>query len=357
MKRITLSALLMTLFLLLSCGGGSAKAEDPQSRFLKSLISLSNDFLNVFTSFADMLGGVLGFNTNTKKSDIGNYFKTIETSLTTTKTALNKIVADMKSENNPNASITETAVNKLVSETLSKIIDGAKTASEAIGSDNNPIANVAVGGAGDAAKGIAGTEVEKLVNGIKSIVDVVLGDKEGNPEAGDNKKADVLGARNAGDGEAGKLFASDHAGDDADKAKKAAADAAKAIGAVTGADILQAMVKNEDAAKLAKNNAASAGINAALANKKDAVIAGGIALRAIAKDGKFANANNAANDDAKKAVEDAAVSTVTKALNTLTIAIRSTINEGLKSVKDAMKINPEDTPVTTDNQTPEIKKN
>ncbi|AHH04419.1 hypothetical protein BHY_1469, partial (plasmid) [Borrelia nietonii YOR] len=40
--------------------------------------------------------------------------------------------------------------------------------------------------------------------------------------------------------------------------QKVAADAAKAVGTVTGADILQAMVKNADAVKLAKNNAANA---------------------------------------------------------------------------------------------------
>ncbi|AHH05902.1 Variable outer membrane protein (plasmid) [Borrelia miyamotoi FR64b] len=134
--------------------------------------------------------------------------------------------------------------------------------------------------------------------------------------------------------------------------KKAAADAAKAVGAVTGADILKAMVKdNGDAAKLAKN---SAGIAASgVAAPKDAVMAGGIALRAIAKGGKFANGNNAA--DAKKIVEGVAVSAVTKALDTLTIAIRKTIDLGLKEVQEAMKINASDTPVISDKKTSEAK--
>ncbi|WP_330730415.1 variable large family protein [Borrelia turicatae] len=338
MKRITLSALLMTLFLLLSCGGGSAKAEDPQSRFLKSLISLSNDFLNVFTSFADMLGGVLGFNTNTKKSDIGNYFKTIETSLTTTKTSLEKIVADMKTENNPNTATTETAVNKLVSETLSKIIEGAKTASEAIGSASDSLGNV---GATNVA-GAAG-DVDGLIKGIKSIVDVVLKDK-GNPEAGNSNKAeDGSTSRTAGDGEAGKLFANDNAGDDAN-AKKVAADAAKAVGAVTGADILKAMIKN----------GANSAVEAAKANAKDGTIAGAIALTAMAKDGKFAGPT-ADSVDYVTAAKGAAISAVTKALGTLTIAIRNTVDVGLKTVKDAMKFNSTDTLLTTDNTTSETK--
>ncbi|WP_434757272.1 variable large family protein (plasmid) [Borrelia puertoricensis] len=331
MKRITLCALFLTLFLLLSCGSGTTSAENPQSRFLKSVISLGNDFLNVFTSLSDMVGGVLGFNTNTKKSDVGNYFKTIEKSLTTTKTSLEKIVEDMKSDNNPNADATDMAVKKLVSETLSKIIEGAKIVSEAIGSDDNPIGNVAAQNAG-----AAGTKVDELVKGIKGIVDVVLQGK-GNPDAGTDKKADDLGARtaNAGDGEAGKLFANAAIANDP---KKSAADASKAVGAVTGADILQAMVKdNGDAAKLAKETTGNV-----TDAPKDATIAGGIALRAMAKDGKFAGPN-AADSDAKKAVEGAAISAVTKALNALTVAIRKTIDLGLKEVKDVMKFNPDST--------------
>ncbi|UPA11496.1 variable large family protein (plasmid) [Borrelia parkeri] len=333
----------MTLFLLLSCGSGSTKAEDPQSRFLKSVISLGNDFLNVFTSLSDMVGGVLGFNTNTKKSDVAAYFKTVHDTVSSTKTSLEKIVADMKSDNNPNSEATDTAVKALITNTLDKIIDGAKTASEAIGSDaSDSLANVAAANAA----GVAGTGVDKLINGIKSIVDVVLKDV-GNADAGDNKKAEELNVRN-NDG-AGKLFdgSTGAAGDD----KKAAADAAKAVGAVTGADILKAMVKdNGDAAKLAKNSAAIAGV---AANAKDGTIAGGIALRAMAKDGKFANGNNA--NDAKKTIEGAATSAVTKALGTLTIAIRNTIDVGLKEVKDAMKFNSIDTPVTTDRQFSETK--
>ncbi|UPA19153.1 variable large family protein [Borrelia puertoricensis] len=320
----------MTLFLLLSCGSGTTNAEDPQSRFLKSVISLGNDFLNVFTSLSDMVGDVLGFNTTTRKSDVGNYFKKVHDTVLSTKTALEKIVADMKTENNPNAEATDTAVKALITNTLDKIIQGSKTASEAIGSDDNPIANVA-----DQNAGAAG-DVDGLIKGIKSIVDVVL--KEGKHDAGTDKKADGLTVRtaNAGNGEAGKLFAA-NAGDDAN-AKKVAADAAKAVGAVTGADILQAIVKADKAAtKLAKGNDGNAG-----ADPKDAEVAGGIALRAMAKDGKFAGPT-AESADYATAAKGAAISAVNKALGTLTIAIRNTIDVGLKTVKDAMKINPDST--------------
>ncbi|AHH05907.1 variable large family protein (plasmid) [Borrelia miyamotoi] len=339
----------MTLFLgLVSCNSSATVAEEsPQSRFLKSVISLGNDFLNVFTSFGDMVGGVLGFNTNTKKSDVGAYFKKVHDTVEGTKTSLEKIVADMKTEGNPNASGVETAVKILVDNTLSKIIEGASEALKGAESDD-PIGNVA-----DQNGGAAGIGVDSLVKGIKGIVDVVL-KGVGNADAGDDKKAsDGSTARtaNAADGEAGKLFASANAGT-AENAKKSAADAAKAVGAVTGADILKAMVKdNGEAAKLAKETSGNVTVA-----PKDATIAGGIALRAMAKGGKFAGPSDNASVDAKKIVAGAATSAVTKALDTLTIAIRNTIDLGLKEVKAAMKINANDnTPITSDNKTSEAK--
>ncbi|WAZ72343.1 hypothetical protein O5404_04670 (plasmid) [Borrelia miyamotoi] len=43
----------------MSCNSsGTDIEESSQSRFLKSVISLGNDFLNVFTSFGDMVGSV-----------------------------------------------------------------------------------------------------------------------------------------------------------------------------------------------------------------------------------------------------------------------------------------------------------
>ncbi|WP_432432497.1 variable large family protein [Borrelia parkeri] len=311
MKRITFCALLMTLFLLLSCGSGSAKVEDPKTIFLTSIANLGKGFLDVFTSLSDMVSGAFGIKADTKKEDIGAYFTKIAETMTSVKKKLQDEVAK-----NGNYLKLKSVVDTFITGTLDKIAEGAKTAGEAIGSDNNPIANVATG---DAA-GTAGGDVANLVKGIKSIVDIVLQGK-GNPEAGTEKKADGLTVRtDNGDGEAGKLFANDNAGANA---KKAAADAAKAVGAVTGADILKAIVKN----------GASAAANAAKANAKDATIAGAIALRAMAKDGKFAGKSDA---EYAPEVKGVAVSAVTKALNTLTIAIRNTVDSGLKSISEAL---------------------
>ncbi|ETZ17114.1 Variable outer membrane protein [Borrelia duttonii CR2A] len=104
------------------------------------------------------------------------------------------------------------------------------------------------------------------------------------------------------------------------------------------------MIKNDGVAtKFAKNNDGNAG-----AVPKDAEVAGGIALRSMAKGGKFAGPSDNASADAKKVVEGAAVSAVTKALDTLTVAIRKAIDEGLKGVKEAIKINVNATPVVSE---------
>ncbi|AHH11455.1 variable large family protein (plasmid) [Borrelia coriaceae] len=345
-KNIRLKSICVTLFisLFLSCNNGIEELQK-RNNFLSSLANLGNDFLSVFTSFGDMTGTVLRFNTTTKKSDVGDYFKKVKETVEGVKSKLNTIVENMKSANNPNASTTGSAVNSLVTNILDKIIEGAKTISDAIGSDDKPIANVA-----DQDAGAAGAEVDSLVKGIKNIVNVVL--KEGNADAGDengpvqDSNGTAGSTRSSGGGgthgDARKLFAKDKAGNDAGDAAKAAKDASKAVGAVTGADILQAIAKNSDSAKLATGTDGSA-----IKNPKDATIAGAIALRAMAKKGKFSNKSDG-DAVVKKAVEDATISAVTKALETLTIAIRKTIDEGLREIKEAMKINPEANPVTSE---------
>ncbi|WP_040132094.1 variable large family protein [Borrelia crocidurae] len=330
--------IILIMMILMGCnsGGVGESKESVENRFLKSLVGLSNEFLNVFTSFGEMVGSVLGLNVESKKSDVGKYFKAVQGTVQGIKDGLNKIVAEMKEEKNPNAEATESAVKTLVESKLDKIIGGAKEASEAIGVEGAElIGNV---GANNAA-GVVG-DVDKLIKGIKSIVDVVL--QEGKHDAGTDKKADGLTARTAAaaaDGEAGKLFAANVG--DANNSKKVASDAAKAVGAVTGADILQSIVKADKAATLAKSNDGNAG-----AAPKDAQVAGGIALRAMANNGKFAGPT-ADSADYVIAAKGAAVSAVTKALDTLTIAIRKTIDLGLKEVKKIMKIS-SDTPVVSE---------
>ncbi|AFI32064.1 Vlp protein, gamma subfamily (plasmid) [Borrelia crocidurae str. Achema] len=307
--------------------GGVAGGEEGKNKFLQSLVKVSNEFLNVFTSFGEMVGSVLGLNVNSKKSDVGKYFKTVEGTVQGIKDGLNKIVAEMKAEKNLNAEATDTAVKTLVENTLDKIIAGAKTVGDAVGiTGDELIGSVAADNAG----GTAGDKVKKIVEGIKVIVEVVL-KGVGKADAGDsNKASDGKTARtaNGGNDEAGKLFDDAAAFNSVDNAKKAVADALKAIGAVTGADILKAISKG--------NNI----VDAKLASAKDGTIAGAIALRAMAKGGKFAGPSAAAAEY-NTGVKNTVVSAVNKALNTLTIAIRKTVDEGLKTVKESIKFNTE----------------
>ncbi|AHH11250.1 Variable outer membrane protein (plasmid) [Borrelia coriaceae ATCC 43381] len=162
--------------------------------------------------------------------------------MTTTKTKLNEIVSNMKDKGNPSAIAVETAVNNLVTEKLDKIIKGAKAVSDAIGVSVGSIDDVAHGGA--AGVGIKADEasVKSVIEGICNIVDIVLQCK-GDAEAGDDKKTeDGNSARSTNAGEAGKLFANAAVGS-ATAARKSAADAVKALGAVTGADILRAIAQ------------------------------------------------------------------------------------------------------------------
>ncbi|UPA11640.1 variable large family protein (plasmid) [Borrelia parkeri] len=331
MKRITFCALLMTLFLLLSCGSGSTKSEDPKTTFLNSIANLGKGFLDVFTSLFDMITGAFGIKADTKKEDIGKYFTSIETTMNTVKKKLQDEVAT-----NGNYLKIKEVVDTFITNTLDKIADGAKTA--ATGTTTGD----AIGNAVHNQDAVAAdaTSVNALVTGIKQMIGVVLKKGEGNADAdatkGDSKK------------DVGKLFT---ATTDDNRADNAAAQAAAAsIGAVTGADILQAITKSKENPKADSTDgiekatdAAEIAIAPAVNNKKeikeaeakkDAVIAAGIALRAMAKGGKFSIKNN--ENEAVSTVNSAAASAVSKTLGTLMLAIRNTVDNGLKTISETL---------------------
>ncbi|UPA14315.1 variable large family protein (plasmid) [Borrelia turicatae 91E135] len=310
----------MTLFLLLGCGSGSTKTEDPKTLFLTSIANLGKGFLDVFTSFSDMVADVFGIKSDTKKSEVGKYFTSIENTMISVKDKLQAEVAK-----NGNYEKVKTVVDKFITGTLDKIAEGAKKAasgtesSDAIG---NTVKN------GDAVPAEVAS-VNLLVEGIQTIVDVVLKDKgsaDANKTTDDDKK------------DIGKLFSK--ASDNGTEAE--AAKASASIGAVSGADILQAIAKSgmasagkdidkaKDVAEIAtaKNDG-----DTKETKQKDAIIAGGIALRAMAKNGKFAAKNE---DKAVFAVNGIASSAVGKTLSTLIIAIRDTVDSGLKSISEAL---------------------
>ncbi|ETZ17051.1 Variable outer membrane protein [Borrelia duttonii CR2A] len=76
-NRVNRVMIMMMMVVVMGCNSGVVEAEQGKNKFLQSLVNVSNEFLNVFTSFGEMVGSVLGLNLNSKKSDVGNYFKTV----------------------------------------------------------------------------------------------------------------------------------------------------------------------------------------------------------------------------------------------------------------------------------------
>ncbi|UPA10094.1 variable large family protein (plasmid) [Borrelia nietonii YOR] len=313
---------------LVSCNSGGV-AEDPKHVYLTSIANLGKGFLDVFVTFKDMVAGAFGIKADTKKSDIGKYFTDIESTMTTVKEKLQDEVAK-----NGNYVKVKTVVDKFVADVLDKIAAGAKEAAKgATGEDKIGNATSAGHGASPADK----DSVISLVKGIKTIVDVVLKDEgdAGATKTGEDKK------------DIGNLFADDNG--KADAKEENIAKASASIGAVTGADILKAIAKSKEDPTANSTDgiekaadAAEIAIAPAVADKKeikeaeakkDVVIAAGIALRAMAKDGKFAANNNAKDADA---VNGATASAVGKTLSTLIIAIRNTVDSGLKTINEAL---------------------
>ncbi|ACH95189.1 vlp protein, delta subfamily (plasmid) [Borrelia recurrentis A1] len=324
-NRIVLG--MMMVMMGCNSGGVSGGVRDPEKVFLSEMVNLGKGFLDVFVSFGDMITGTLGIKADTKKSEIGGYFTKIAETMKGVREKLGKIL-----EENGKYEKVKEKVEEFVGE-IGKIEAGAQEAAK--GATGEAIGNAA--SAGHGATPANRESVVSLVKGIKIIVDVVLKGK-GNAEAtktGDDKK------------DIGNLFADDNGKGDAKEENIAKASAS--IGAVIGADILQAIAKSKedpkdyatdgiekatDAAEIAIAKAVNAKKEIKEESaKKDAVIAAGIALRGMAKDGKFA-ANQSAKD--ANAVNGAVASAVNKVLSTLTIAIRNTVDLGLKEINKVL---------------------
>ncbi|ACH94085.1 vlp protein, delta subfamily (plasmid) [Borrelia duttonii Ly] len=292
------------------------------------MVNLGKGFLDVFMSFGDMVTERLEIKEDINKSGIRAYFSKIENTMKVVKGKLGEII-----EKNGHYPKVKEKIEEFIGK-ISKIEEGAKEAASVASSDDK------IGGAtsvGQAAVAADKNSVISLVKGIKAVVGVVLKENEGNADAsktGDDKRY------------IGNLFASDNGKDEAKEEN--IAKAAASIGAVSGADILKAVGKSKenpivnDAEGInAATDAAEIAVAKAVDNKKeikegakkDAVIAAGIALRGMAKDGKFAAKND---DKAYYAINGVVASAVNKVLSTLVIAIRNRVDEGLKEINKVL---------------------
>ncbi|WP_024653811.1 variable large family protein [Borrelia persica] len=310
------------VMVVIGCNNGVAELEK-KNEFLSSIANLGRGFLDVFVAFGDMVSGTLGIKADTKKSDIGKYFSDIAKTMTSVKSKLKDVISE-----NGNYPKVKEVVEQFITGTLDKIAAGGKEAAK--GSTDNAIIGNAVKNVDAKSADVASVNV--LVKGIKEIVDVVL--KEGKADAtktGDTEQKSI-----------GKLLgAKDNGGDEAQ-----AAAASASIGAVSGADILQAIassvevgtgeIKIEEAKNAAEIATAKKEDNkefGVASVKKDAVIAAGIALRAMANNGQLAAKND---DKYASAINGAVASAVNKALSTLIIAIRNTVDSGLKEINTVL---------------------
>ncbi len=185
---------------------------------------------------------------------------------------------------------------------MKKAIDDTAKAGDG---SNESIANVAVGGDNDnAGKKADKDSVTGIAKGMKAIVEAAK-------KAGVELKADDADGGAGGNDAAGKLFASGAAGAAAE-AQGAAEKAGEAVSAVSGDQILKAIVDAAGTTGGKRADTATNAVEAAIGGDNDAEgeafggdmqkknqIAAAIVLRGLAKDGKFANANAGAANGAK----------------------------------------------------------
>ncbi|WP_419250478.1 variable large family protein, partial [Borreliella afzelii] len=283
--------------------------------------------MDVFNAFSGLVADTF-FKADPKKSDVKIYFESISKTLTETKNKLGEKLGSSagKGENSSSGkasvkSAVESAVDE-VSKWLEEMITAAGEAAK--GGDGGGADKIGDADNNKGAKADA-SSVKEIANGIKGIVDAA-----GKAFGGDALKDVAAAAENEANKDAGKLFAGNAAG-------AAAADIAKAAGAVTavsGEQILKAIV---EAAGDADQAGAAAGaatnpIEAAIGTDDDGAefgddmkkrndkIAAAIVLRGVAKGGKFAAADAADSKASVKSAVESAVDEVSKWLEEMITA-------------------------------------
>nr|ADJ40008.1 vls2 [synthetic construct] len=328
-----------------------ADKDDPTNKFYQSVIQLGNGFLDVFTSFGGLVAEAFGFKSDPKKSDVKTYFTTVAAKLEKTKTDLNSLPKEKsdissttgKPDSTGSVGTAVEGAIKEVSELLDKLVKAVKTA-EGASSGTAAIGEVVADA--DAAKVADKASVKGIAKGIKEIVEAA---------GGSEKLKAVAAAKGENNKGAGKLFGKAGAGNAGDS--EAASKAAGAVSAVSGEQILSAIVKaageaaqdgkkpgeakNPIAAAIGKGNEDGAEFKDEM--KKDDQIAAAIALRGMAKDGKFAVKNDE-KGKAEGAIKGAAESAVRKVLGAITGLIGDAVSSGLRKVGDSVKAASKETP-------------
>ncbi|WP_038358451.1 variable large family protein [Borrelia hispanica] len=316
---------MMVMMVVMGCNSGGVKegeGESSQSKFLKSIIGLRNEFLNVFTSFGDMVGGILGFNavkSDDKRSKVGEHFKSIGDGLKSTKDKLDALAKDISSTAYADITAVETVI-KGTSGIIAKLVTSVTKLAGVVGDTDigdNAAAAVAAEEAG----------VKTVIDEIKIIVETAInsgvnigeGIAGGEVAAGANTDAPAVLTANAavGAGAASKL---------AGEVSKA--DPWAMVDKIHNAKVVELTQDNNNeagalATKIGANNYGA---------KTNADLAAAVALKAMTKSGKFSAAANEAG-----AVKASAVSAVNKVLGILDVIIKKTVESNLDKIREAVK--------------------
>ncbi|UPA19209.1 variable large family protein [Borrelia puertoricensis] len=343
MKRITLCALLITLFLFLSCGSGHQSAmgggaATGGSSLSSVLMDIGRSAENAFYSFLELLSDTLGFTakSTTKKNDVGSYFNGLGEKLGVASEELEQVavkatagVDTSDASKDPIRVAIETAKATLITlkthlESLKDIGDG-----NIVGHAHN------AQGAGTKADD---AESNKFLKALQEIVKVATDVGVTALKAG----ATTLQANGGEDNKDGAKILATSAGN------PAAADVAKAaaiLATVSGEEILASIVASQEGDVKAVTAAATANTtslefakggtadNLAKDTAKAAAVAGGIALRSLVKTGKLAAgaADNATGGE--KEVQGVGIT----AVNKLLVAVEDIIKKTVKNVLEKAK--------------------
>ncbi|ACH93966.1 vlp protein (plasmid) [Borrelia duttonii Ly] len=313
-------------------GEGAAGGDGRGVGSLSELIATSRQvFLDAFVSFGELLKGTFGITSDATKEEVGERLGKIGEAVQVAKRKLESIKEDS------NYNLIKTRVDSIMTkviDTLEKIVNGANKIKESTISAADKIAS-ATADNNDAVQADK-ISVKGLVEGISMLCEAAKG-------VGTEPKGNVNRVITDSK-EVGNLFGETANVTDA----KALSGANKALNEVSGADILLAIEAAKDGTSKDAGdiNAATNAFDMAIANKNHgnlsnintnaSVISAGLALKAMAKNGKLATL---ATHAPKEGINAVLYRSVNKTVNEIVSIIRRTVDKCLKDVDDCLKEN------------------
>ncbi|ACH95192.1 vlp protein (plasmid) [Borrelia recurrentis A1] len=324
--------MIMCLMVVMGCNSGGVKGEEGKGTQgiggLGEVIShLREGFLEVFVSFGNILKDTFGLTSNTTKKEVGERLGKIGEAVEIAKGKLEGI------KGTEQFSLMKDKVDSVITNAvniLKKLVEGTKKFKEATDGANGKIGNA--NGTEDAVQADIAS-VKSLVEGINMIYEAAKEVKVDSKGNADKTIADSKAIA--------KLF-NDTASADATGLKAANV----ALNSSSGADILAAIdsaknginapagqisaAKNAYDIAVAIKNSADAGADV---REKGSVITAGLALRAMAKNGKLATHANVPAEGLNAVL----IGAVSKTVNEIVSTIRRTVDKCLKDVNDCIK--------------------